>query len=76
MDERHHDSYRSTQGEKYAPCSHTSPPVLSGSDNLRSVEEYYMALRTLAHAWAWAGNFSVKQQDGSVVLFMDLSTAL
>ncbi len=43
---------------------------------VRSVTAYYYALRTLAHAWAWAGNYLVKRSDGSQTLMMDLSSAL
>lgn len=43
---------------------------------VKSVTSYYYALRTLAHAWAWAGNFLVKAADGSSSLMMDLTTAL
>ena len=43
--------------------------------SLRSVTDYYFALRVLAHAWSWAGNFTV-QMDKTPVLFMDLSSAL
>ena len=47
------------------------------SVSLRSVTEYYFALRVLAHAWAWAGNFLVSPSaQGDKVLFMDLSSAL
>ena len=45
--------------------------------SLRNVTEYYFALRVLAHAWAWAGNFLCSPQpQGEKVLFMDLSSAL
>ena len=47
------------------------------SVSLRNVTEYYFALRVLAHAWAWAGNFLVSPtSQGDKVLFMDLSSAL
>ena len=45
------------------------------SVSLRSVTDYYFAMRVLAHAWAWAGNYLV-QVDKQSVLFMDLSCAL
>lgn len=40
---------------------------------VKSVTSYYYALRTLAHAWAWAGNFLVKA-DGSSSLMIDWTT--
>eukprot|EP00435_Cladocopium_sp_Y103_P050860 s71_g15.t1 len=43
--------------------------------SLRSVTDYYFAMRVLAHAWAWAGNW-LMQVDKQSVLFMDLSSAL
>eukprot|EP00435_Cladocopium_sp_Y103_P017427 s4807_g4.t1 len=45
------------------------------SVSLRSVTDYYFAMRVLAHAWAWAGNFMVTV-DKQTVLFMELSAAL
>ena len=45
------------------------------SVSLRSVTDYYFAMRVLAHAWAWAGNYLVQAEKQSV-LFMDLSCAL
>ena len=30
------------------------------SVSLRSVTDYYFAMRVLAHAWAWAGNYLVQ----------------
>jgi hypothetical protein len=45
------------------------------SVSLRSVTDYYFALRLLGHGWAWAGNYMVKYNDADV-LMMDLSTAL
>eukprot|EP00435_Cladocopium_sp_Y103_P038596 s1483_g10.t1 len=47
------------------------------SVSLRSVTDYYFALRVLMHAWAWAGNFLVSTGPATdKVLFMDLSSAL
>lgn len=48
------------------------------SVSLRSVTEYYFALRVLCHAWAWAGNFLVPTGStaNDQVLFMDLSSAM
>ena len=47
------------------------------SVSLRSVTDYYFALRVLCHAWAWAGNFLVTPSpQAEKVLFMDLSSAL
>lgn len=48
------------------------------SVSLRSVTEYYFALRVLCHAWAWAGNFTVSMGPAPTdqILFMDLSNAL
>eukprot|EP00435_Cladocopium_sp_Y103_P035360 s1614_g9.t1 len=47
------------------------------SVSLRSVTDYYFALRVLAHSWAWAGNFMVSPPGhADKVLFMDLSSAL
>eukprot|EP00435_Cladocopium_sp_Y103_P000858 s5581_g1.t1 len=47
------------------------------SVSLRSVTDYYFALRVLAHAWAWGGNFMVSTGPQSEkILFMDLSSAL
>ena len=40
--------------------------------SLRSVTDYYWALRLLCHAWAWAGNYMVKYNNEDV-LMMDLS---
>ena len=37
--------------------------------------EYYMALRTLCNAWAWAGNFEATDFDGSKKLFISLDQA-
>ena len=45
------------------------------SVSLRSVTDYYFAMRVLAHARAWAGNYLV-QVEKQNVLFMDLSCAL
>ena len=45
------------------------------SVSLRSVTDYYWALRLLCHAWAWAGNYMVKYNNEDV-LMMDLSTAM
>ena len=46
--------------------------------SLRSVTDYYWALRVLVHAWAWAGNFLVSTGSGpeDTILFMTLSCAL
>ena len=44
--------------------------------SVKSVTSYYYALRTLSHAWAWAGNYGVKGADGESTLMMDLTTAL
>ena len=41
-----------------------------------SVVDYYFALRTLAMAWAWSGNFITKSKDNKDVLMIDLSTAM
>ena len=43
---------------------------------VRSVVDYYFALRTLAMAWAWSGNFITKSKDNKDVLMIDLSTAM
>ena len=45
------------------------------SFSLRSVTEYYSALRVLAHCWAWSGNYMV-QYNGESILMCDLSSAL
>ena len=42
---------------------------------IRSTVEYYLQLRVLAHAMAWAGNYQV-DYEGSKHWMMDLSTAL
>lgn len=45
--------------------------------SLRNITDYYFALRVLAHAWAWAGNFMMTPAGSTEkVLFMDLSCAL
>ena len=44
--------------------------------DIKSVIDYYFALRTLAVAWAWAGNWVTKDRSGRDALMMDLSTAL
>ena len=41
----------------------------------RTVTEYYWALRILAHAWGWAGNYNVTW-EGHPILMMELSAAL
>eukprot|EP00435_Cladocopium_sp_Y103_P041263 s83_g11.t1 len=42
---------------------------------IKSCVEYYLQLRVLAHAMAWAGNYQV-DYEGSRVWMMDLSAAL
>ena len=41
----------------------------------RTVTDYYWALRVLAHAWGWAGNYNVSY-EGQTILMMELSAAL
>ena len=41
----------------------------------RTVTEYYWALRILAHAWGWAGNYNVTW-EGHPILMMELSAPL
>ena len=43
---------------------------------IKSVIDYYFALRTLTVAWAWGGNWMTKDRSGKDVLMMDLSTAM
>ncbi len=45
------------------------------SISLRSVTDYYSALRVLAHCWAWSGNYMV-QYNGESILMCDLTSAL
>ena len=46
--------------------------------NPRNVVEYYWGLRTLANAWAWAGNYEVESvtTPGTKVRMMELEPAL
>ena len=37
--------------------------------------EYYLALRTLCNAWAWAGNFEASDFDGTKLVFISLDQA-
>lgn len=43
---------------------------------IKSVIDYYFALRTLAVAWSWAGNWPTRDKRNKEVLMMDLSTAM
>ena len=43
---------------------------------IKSVIDYYFALRTLAVAWSWAGNWPTRDKHNKEVLMMDLSTAM
>ena len=42
---------------------------------IKSAGDYYFQLRTLAHAWAWSGNFQVSW-EGKPEIFIDLGTAV
>ena len=44
--------------------------------DINSSVQYYWALRTLAYAWAWAGNFRTTDPDGKERLFISLSEAI
>ena len=44
--------------------------------DIKNVIDYYFALRTLAVAWSWGGNWTTKDRSGRDVPMMDLSTAL
>lgn len=43
---------------------------------ISSAIEYYLQLRTLTNAWAWAGQFEAKDVDGQRKLFITLGDAL
>ena len=43
--------------------------------SMKSVTDYYAALRILCHCWAWSGNYMVNYQ-GEMVLMCDLTSAL
>ena len=43
--------------------------------DITSAVQYYWSLRTLAYAWAWAGNYRVKDPDGKERIFISLAEA-
>lgn len=44
--------------------------------SISSAIEYYLQLRTLTNAWAWAGQFEAKDVDGQRKIFITLGDAL
>ena len=43
--------------------------------DVTSTVQYYFALRTLAYAWSWAGNYRFKDPDGKERTFISLAEA-
>lgn len=44
--------------------------------DLHTAVSYYWALRVLAYAWAWSGNYRVRDFDGKERLFLNLADSL
>ena len=43
--------------------------------DITSAVQYHWSLRTLGYAWAWAGNYRVKDPDGKERIFISMSEA-